>query len=263
MPSFTEVPRNSLVACLSLAGAVHQLGGIAHNDEVTNLLQRKSGGAWRYLVNSAVQHGLVTYSNWLFRLAPLYTGIISSKDAEEERGALQKAFLYPNIYKRILSEFESPSFDIERYLIEKEDFDMSSAVIVSRNFIDGAKYVGLLPGVSKSSNSLFIDASNQTSLVEDMEPEKLVEDAKSITVDQGQTRDTVDSQHLIKLSSLSLPHTKTSVSIASGPVEKRVIQIPLPNNRVAELTIPSDLSTKDMTIISMQMEVLKAYADNN
>jgi hypothetical protein len=254
MPSFTEVPRSSLVASLTVPEAVLKLGGEAHDDQVASLLNRKLGGAWRYLVNSAAQHGLITYSNRQLAITPFYSDLVNT-DEDKYRSLLQESFLRPNIYKALLTKLSDKNFDAETYLIEK-GYDPNSAAIITRNFIEGAKLVGLYTRGEQSA--LFTpEASDPVHSRQEVSFNK----ETIMNAEQSNPQNASPQEPIETSRPRPLPPLPPKPYL--GPVEKRVIQIPLPNNRVAELTIPSDLSLKDLNVINMQMEVLKAYVDNS
>lgn len=237
MPSYTDFPRYAFLSAIPVAAAALELGGEALYGDVANKMGRKMGGGYRYLVTSAVQHGLISYSNWTISVTELYREIDSAGNQKHKSNLLKQAFLFVPLYSRILSEWGVKE-DLESlgsFLRNELGVDSEAAKVVSRNYVEGAKSVGL----TEPSDSYNAPAERVVTYVRKIQERKKQLDLGSEWAEKQPEK-------------LDVPKASTEV---------RIIQILLPNRRLAELKIPADLTQRDLQILTLQLEVLKASTE--
>lgn len=282
-----DYPKYPFEQCLHLADIVYQLGDGVHSEKVAIALGRKPSGSFRLLIGSAVKHKLVIYSNWVIYLSPNFKAFLAADGVRREE-LLQECFLVPHLYREVSERcgFQASIETLVPVMLE-QGVDAEQAGVIARNFRDGAAYVGLNASMA-SGHGVDKGQINPTT-----ESTSAAENDNRIDFDKESdakpaTSDSLEDLSSLKGSSVEFSSTTpqnytpqeskemtdtaekgavenqptTLVEKNSSEVETLNIQMHLPNRRMAQLIVPTEIYSKDLVIIRKYIEALEELIPN-
>jgi hypothetical protein len=259
MPKLLDYPRSSFKASLELAKAVESLGGKCSLEMAAQKLGKKVTGSFKATVGAAAKFGLLVSAGGNVSVTPLQKSIKLAYNEEEKTQILRGAFLTPAVFRELVERFDGEALPTEmlgKLLAREFGVEAATATTVANYFIDGAKMVGVLDGagIVRQSPSESTSADNEDEEVihtREVVPIEVLPATESHKNEPSRRRDDNEEEHT---------HF-TSVEVTNN--ERRKIQIPLPQKRMAELIVPDEMSLKDLEVIKMQLEVLRVFIENS
>ncbi|GAB2857627.1 hypothetical protein [Hymenobacter ruber] len=248
MAKIIGYPRASFHASFELAEAVYSLGGRSDIEVCAQKMGKKVTGAFSAIVGAASKFNLVSVSKGTLITSSLFRDIQLAYTDPQKLALKAEAFLSPPVFKGIAEKFGGmilpQSAVLSKMLIKEFEVDDAIASTVANYFVDGAKSVGLFDGEGKLRSIQSTQQESETMAVE-------VFDAPNESLPQNN-----------KLSNRHISDAEyTPVEVANN--DRRKIQIPLPQKRMAELIVPDEMTIKDLDIIRMQLEVLRVFIENS
>lgn len=260
-------PQFPFELCLDMAKRVFEFGGEVHSDRLAESMRRANSGAFRILINASVKHGLLAYSNYVVYLSMLGRAILTASDAITRHKLEIEAFLSPPIYKSVYENWgEISENNLEQYF---QKVGVDKAHLVKRNFLMGARSLGLLN--RNILNTPIIDNINYQH-EELFDEEKSVDEvdthrssseniSETTPTESDEIDEAIKGQEIkqpIEPNNLVLEKMEEPIKSTSGHEKERVsVQTLLTGARVAELSVPRDLSIKDYEILKAWLDVLK------
>ena len=146
--------------CLELAEAVHSLGGTCSPASAAGEMDKKLGGSFTDRMSSSVKFGLIIRDSGELILTELFKQIKNLLSDEEKVSLLQKSFLSIELYKALYEKFKKLTLpgNLKNVLFRDFKIPEKQASRVSKYFISGARYVGLL---SENNSFLIVDISSK------------------------------------------------------------------------------------------------------
>jgi hypothetical protein len=261
MPKLIDYPRASFKACIELAKAVESLGGKCSIDSAAQKLGKKVTGSFKSTIGAAGKFGLLISAGGNLTVTPLQKSIKLAYNEEEKNSILREAFLGPTVFRDLAQRFDGNTLPIEmlgKLLAREFGVDAATATTVANYFIDGAKSVGLLDGtgtvrLNNSEPEKATTTDEEVIHTREVVPIEVISSSDVSSRYEGGNKRRNESEDT---------HTSfTSVEITNN--ERRKIQIPLPQKRMAELIVPDEMTLKDLEIIKAQLEVLKVWVENS
>jgi len=142
-----EYPLASFKMSLELAKAVSDLGGSCNMEIAAEKMGRKLGGGFQAIISAAGKFGLIIRKQRELKCSDDYNQYKLSYNKEEEIKHLQKFFLRISLFKVIYEKYKKsilPVKILDKILIKEMGVEEKAASRVSKYFIDGAKFVGIL-----------------------------------------------------------------------------------------------------------------------
>lgn len=282
-----DYPKYPFEQCLHLADLVYQLGDGVHSEKVAIALRRKPSGSFRLLIGSAVKHKLVIYSNWVIYLSPNFKAFLAADGVKREE-VLQECFLAPHLYREVSERcgFQASIETLVPVMLE-QGVDAEQAGIIARNFRDGAAYVGLSASMASSHGtdkgqvnsttepSPAPDNDNRIDFDKESDDKPAISDSLEDTTSSNPRSAEVSSttsQNHISQESKEMTDTAEQSTVENQPttlvgknspeVETLNIQMHLPNRRLAQLIVPTEIYSKDLVIIRKYIEALEELISN-
>lgn len=259
MPKLLDYPRASFKMSLELARAVESLGGKCTPESAAQKMGKKVTGTFKGQIGAAVKFGLITSGGGQLAVTALQKSIKLAYDDKEKNDILKGAFLTPVVFRDLANRFDGNSLPVEmlgKLLAREFGVDSVAATTVANYFIDGAKAVGLLDGsgiIRYNADALDESNSDDRDVIHTREvaPLEVLPSAEINRYDAGRRRENEDEIHT----------HYTPVEVPND--DRRKIQIPLPQKRMAELIVPDEMTIKDLEVIRMQLEVLRVFIENS
>ncbi|WP_460610855.1 hypothetical protein [Hymenobacter terrigena] len=259
MPKLLDYPRASFKMSLELAKAVESLGGKCTPESAAQKMGKKVTGTFKGQIGAAVKFGLITSGGGQLAVTPLHKSIKLAYDDKEKNEILKGAFLTPTVFRDLANRFDGNSLPVEmlgKLLAREFGVDSVAATTVANYFIDGAKSVGLLDGsgvIRQNAAAPADENSDDEDVIHTREvaPLEVLPPSESNRYEPNRRRDNGEEMHT----------HYTPVEVPSD--DRRKIQIPLPQKRMAELIVPDEMTIKDLDIIRMQLEVLRVFIENS
>jgi hypothetical protein len=250
MPRKIDYPRASFRSALELAQAVQSLGGKTTSEVCAEKLGRSVGsGGFNSVVGAAVKFGLIKQTKGYLESLPIVKSIKLAYDDDERSRHYAEAFLTPPVFRSLANRFSGEKLPIEvlaKMLAKEFDVDMNASSAIAKQFIDGARLSGIL------------DANNEVVKLAgpDTDSSKVL-DVQVEEVHQLRLPSYYDDDHRNSTSNSIQDVQKENYEIVVPDSDKRKIPISLPGKRVAELSVPTDYTAKDLEVIKMQLDVLR------
>ena len=259
MGKILNYPRASFQASYELATAVDSLGGKSDVEVAAKQQGKKVTGSFQATIGSAVKFNLLTTAKGNLATTRLFKDIKLAYTEEEKRALQLDAFLAPPVFRRLAEKFNGmalPAAVLDKMLIKEFEVEEAIAQTVVKHFTEAAKSLGLIDGDGKVRLPQQISSQDSES-----QEEEIIETKQSQPLEVIEEHSSFNGRRLEQRQLLHEPHTYAPIEVSTE--EKRKIQIPLPQKRVAELVIPAELTLKDLEIIKMQIEVLRVYIENS
>jgi hypothetical protein len=147
MSKKADYPRASIKKSLEIAATVSALGGTCNIEVCAHGLNKKVGGGFRDLVNSAAKYGFIVQKQGKLNVTDLYKEIKLAYSPEDEKEALRKAFLNIPLFQQIFERFKGekiPFNILDKLLVKEFAVPENFASRIGKYFIEGAKHVGVL-----------------------------------------------------------------------------------------------------------------------
>lgn len=251
MPKKIDYPRASFRNALELAQAVQALGGKTTPEVCADKMSRSAGsGGFNTIVSAAVKFGLVKQTKGFIEAMPIVKSIKLAYDEDEKARYYTEAFLTPPVFKNLVERFAGEILPIEvlaKMLAKEFDVDMNASSAIAKQFIEGAKFAGLL------------SASNEVAKLEGADAEI----AKEVEVEEVPQLQLpyYDAQRKARALDAIQDIPKSSYELVNTDSERRKSQISLTGKRVAELSVPVDITAKDIDIIKLHLDALRLSID--
>ncbi len=170
MPKITEYPVESFDKVMALANAVNDLGGSCTIKSCAEKLKKKVSGGFGMLISSSIKHDLIIRKGEILAISDLYKKIKFSNNDANRAAFMLSSFLNPVLYSKIYEEFEGKELtvnNLNQILVMKLEVEETKATIIAKNFMQGAKKLGLLSnGVLTSTNNLILSNSGFNANIE-------------------------------------------------------------------------------------------------
>lgn len=251
MPRKIDYPRASFRSALELAQAVQALGGKSTPEVCADKLNRSAGsGGFNSIVGAAVKFGLVKQTKGFLEAMPIVKSIKLAYDEDERARYYTEAFLTPPVFKNLVERFAGEVLPIEvlaKMLAKEFDVDMNASSAIAKQFIEGAKFAGILGPNNEVAKLESVDADG----AKEVEVEEVPQLQLPYYEDQRKARALESIQDV----------PKSSYELISTDSERRKSQISLTGKRMAELSVPADITTKDIDIIKLHLDALRLSID--
>jgi hypothetical protein len=255
MPRLINYPRASFAASYDLAAATYALGGKSDIEVVASSMGKKVTGSFQALFGAAVKFGLVSVSKGAIITTPLFKSIQLAYTDDEAKALKTEAFLSAPVFRGLAEKFDGmviPSNAVlSKMLIKEYEVDDSIAPTVVNYFLDGAKALGILDSEGKIRLPNKGEGNNPENESEEV-PVEIVHN--SFEEERTQNAHSLTSNRIAE---------STYVPFDIPINDRRRIQIPLPQKRMAELIVPDEMTLKDFDIIKAQLEVLRIFIENS
>lgn len=250
MPRKIDYPRASFRSALELAQAVQALGGKTTPEVCADKLNRSAGsGGFNSIVAAAVKFGLIKQTKGFLEVMPIVKSIKLAYDEDEKTRYYAEAFLTPPVFKNLVERFagEVLPIDVLAKMLAKEfDVDMNASSAIAKQFIEGAKFAGIL------------GANNEVSKLEGADNE-----AREVEVEEVPQLQLPYYEEQRKARALEAIQDvpKSNYELINTDSERRKSQISLTGKRMAELSVPTDITAKDIDIIKLHLDALRLSID--
>lgn len=260
MAKLINYPRASFQASYELAEAVQSLGGKSDLEVCAQKMGKKVSGGFQAIAGAAGKFGLITASKGSLITTPLFKEIQLAYTEEEARSLKLSAFLLPPVFRGLAEKFNGMSLPLavlDKMLIKEFEVDDSIASTVAKYFSDGGKALGLLDAEGKVK--LPTSTATNTGQEDDDADVIHTREVAPLEVLAPEERGLYNRRQadLDNHATAYTPH----VEVPSD--DRRKIQIPLPQKRMAELIVPDEMTIKDLEVIRMQLEVLRVFIENS
>jgi hypothetical protein len=259
MAKLINYPRASFQAAYELAEAVQSLGGKSDLEVCAQKMGKKVSGGFQAIAGSAGKFGLITAAKGSLITTPLFKEIQLAYTEEESKALKLGAFLLPPVFKGLAEKFDGmplPLAVLDKMLIKEFEVDDSIASTVAKYFSDGGKALGLIDAEGKvrlpTSQAVNTSQEDDADVIHTREVAPL-----EVLPPEDRSMYNRRQNDLDNHPTAYTPH----VEVPSD--DRRKIQIPLPQKRMAELIVPDEMTIKDLEVIRMQLEVLRVFIENS
>ena len=253
-------PSFSISHCVGFTQKIHQsFGSTAYQtrEDIASVLNISDSHVQSQL-SSSVQYGFLDMKPKIgYKPTSLFFKIYKPMDDEEKRAGLIECLCRPNIYTKLVNQFQGtivPQIPgLATILFRQYGLSESASEFAAKVFIENLRSLNLLD----AENNLSLNKSNQNIFEQDT-------DNEYIEVGQNLENQNEILQKNALPSSFPVPTTSTNnkpIEVITEPPNVLTYPVQLKDNRMAKLIIPEGYSDKDLNRLIRFIEGMKIGED--